>query len=133
MKTDRDRIAALVADINRAWVEGHPGDLRTYFHENMIIAGPDATKMGEGREACVRSYTDFIDNAHIASFSPKEPNIDVWGNTALAFYEFEIVYLMHEKKYHETGRDVFAFSRASENDPWLAVWRMLIPIEAHKE
>lgn len=133
MDADRDQIATLVSAINAAWVDKRTNDLYQYFHENMVIAGPDATKMGEGQEACIKSYIDFIDNAHIANFRSDEPDIDVWGNTALAFYEFEITYKMKEKEYHETGRDVFTFSRTSESSPWLAVWRMVIPISAHTE
>jgi SnoaL-like domain len=126
-------IADILGKINVAWVQENTGDLTQYFHKEMVIAGPDATKIGEGQEACIKSYSDFIDSAHIANFSSKEPDIDVWGNTALAFYEFEITYKMNEKEYHETGRDVFSFSRESTSSPWLAVWRMVIPISAHTE
>ncbi len=133
LREDARVVAELIRTINEAWLEGRTEELHRFFHDDMIIAGPNAAKMGEGREACVKSYTDFIDSAHIAHFDSKEVSVDVWGNAALAFYEFEITYKMHGMEYHETGRDVFLFTRESATHPWLAVWRMVIPVEAHTE
>ena len=51
--------------------------------------------------------------------------IDVWGNTAVATYRYEIAYEMGGQLYQEMGQDLFVFVR--DGGRWRAVWRTLIP------
>jgi len=123
MATDeRDEVRALLGRISGAWQQGHWQELGEYFHENMVIRGPELQEMGsKGRDASVASYREFMSQAAVHELKESDPKIDVWGNTAVASYGWEIKYEMGGLTHHEFGRDLFVFSR--ESGKWLAVWR----------
>ncbi len=81
-----------IGEINGAWVEGRPGDLKDYFHEDMVIFAHGFEMRGEGREACIKSYEDFVSQATVGEFVQTDMVIDIWGNTAVATYRFEVSY-----------------------------------------
>ena len=120
----REEIRRLVKKINAAWLHGRPEELAPYFHEDMVIVPPDFRRRAKGREACVASYKDFVSQAKVREYKDSEPDIDLWGNTAVATYSWEIAYEMKKESYRESGWDVFVLVR--EHARWLAVWRTII-------
>jgi ketosteroid isomerase-like protein len=121
------KLEDLVREINRLWVGGNAEKLGEYFHEDMIIVNPELKKMGQGREDCVKGYIDFAAQAKTTSYEESNFEINVWGNTAMANYGFEISYEMGGQKYNDIGRDVFIFSLDDKEGKWRAVWRMIVP------
>ncbi|MBN2289905.1 MAG: nuclear transport factor 2 family protein, partial [Candidatus Glassbacteria bacterium] len=121
-------IIRLLQKINRAWVEGRPEELGEYFHEKAVIVHPGFQGRSEGREACVSGYRDFISRAEVREYRETGFAVDLWGDTAVASYQFEIAYAMGGKEYRESGRDLFVFTR--EGGRWLAAWRTLFPTPA---
>jgi hypothetical protein len=117
----------IVKKINQLWVGGNAEELSEFFHEDMVIVGPDLKMMGAGREDCVRGYIDFGNQARVLKYVESDFKINVWGNTARVDYGFEITYEMSGQKCHDTGRDLFIFSKDDNEGKWLAVWRMLVP------
>jgi len=85
---------------------------------------PDFTQRTQGRDACVTSYEDFCEQANILDLKLNNPLIDVFDNTAIATYSYEITYEMGGERFNDTGRDVFVFVR--ENGRWQAAWRTMI-------
>lgn len=124
MTPPQTEIEEVIRKINNAWQKGPLDDLNDFFHHNMIIAGPDFQILGKGREACIKSYKDFGAAAVIHSCTEGTPEIHVQGDTAVAGYHFDIDYEIQGRRCHETGRDLFVFTR--ENGRWLAVWRTMI-------
>jgi len=122
-----ERLEELVREINRLWVGGNPGRLGEYFHANMIMLAPDLKVIGRGKEECVKGYEDFCQQARVANFEELKFAVDIWGDTASVSYDFDISYEMEGKNYHDTGRDLFIFSREGTHGKWLAVWRILVP------
>jgi hypothetical protein len=125
-----EEIKDLLQKINEAWSKGNPDDLAEFFHENLVILGPDLQRMGEGKEACIQSYKDFLTQAVIHMYKEHDFLIDVWGNTAVAIYTFDISYGMSGLVFNETGHDMFVFNR--REGKWLAVWRMVFPTRSEK-
>ena len=123
--TEREEIQRLLQGINNAWKDGHPENLDEYFHENMVIAQPGGETMGKGKQVCIDSYRDFQSRARIIEFKESEPNIEVWENSAVASYTFEMTYSMDGKDHQDTGVDLYFFTR--EGGKWLAVWRAVLP------
>jgi hypothetical protein len=111
--------------INQAWVQGRFEELNECFHENMMIVGPGFQAMGKGREACIRSYREFSAAAVVHEYNEREPTIDVWANTAVAVYGWEIVYEIKGQRSRESGQDLFVFAR--EEGVWRTVWRAMLP------
>ncbi len=123
---DQQEVWKVVQEVNEAWVKGHPENLENFFREDMVIVPPDFQQRAVGRESCVASYKDFCRQATVQDFMEKDPGIDVFGNTAVVTYSFEIRYEMKGGTFHEAGRDVFVLLREGGN--WRAVWRTMIPL-----
>jgi len=119
----KEQIHQIIKQINQSWLEGHPENLSQFFHDNMLIFSPDFKIMSAGKAVCMKSYSDFITQAVINDYHESDPEIHVWGDTAVAFYNFKIAWEIKGKTLKETGRDFVVFT--FENDKWLAVWRMV--------
>lgn len=120
----KEEIRDFIARMNDAWVQGHPELLTSFFSEDIVMVHPDFSQRTEGREACVAAYADFCTQASIQELKPGEPSIDLFGDTAVATYAYEITYQMAGESFVDTGRDLFIFVR--ENGEWRAVWRTMI-------
>jgi ketosteroid isomerase-like protein len=114
----------VVQRLNRAWVEGRPADLAKWFHEDMVIVAPDLRTRFEGREACIRSYAEFLDRGVVDRFEEIEPHVDVFGDAAVATYRFDVTYEMGGQTLRDRGGDLFVLRR--ENGGWKAVWRTML-------
>ena len=121
----QNEIWQIIHDINDAWVNSNPEKIADYFHENIVISHPDFQKRGEGRESCVESYKDFCRHATVHDYKEMDPEVNVFGNTAVAVYRFEITYEIKGESFYDTGQDVFIFT--SEGNKWKAVWRIVVP------
>jgi len=126
----RDQMAIRQAlhNLNQAWVKGHPEQVANYLHPEVVFASPDLRQRMVGREDCVASYAEFCNRATIRNFTEAAYAIDVIGDTAVATYGFAIEYEMEEKAHHETGHDLFVFTR--EGGEWRAVWRTMVGMRA---
>ncbi len=122
----REGIRALLNNISDAWTKGRPEELEEYFHEDMVIASPGFKGGGRGKDDCVQSYKDFASHAKIREVRGSDHLIDVWSDTAVASYRFEIDYEINGQEHHDVGHDLFVFAR--EGGKWLAVWRTIIPL-----
>ncbi len=126
IERDREEIAQILKDINRAWTGGKADELRRYFHEDMIIAQPGFGIRGEGRNACIDSYREFAGMASILDLKESQQVVLVWGDTAVASYKFEIEYELDGQAHQDAGYDLFVFTRLDGS--WLAVWRTILPV-----
>jgi len=126
--TFQDELRQVIDRMNDTWVKGHPEQLEEFFSEDIVIVAPDFVHRAKGRDAAVASYADFCSQAMIRDLKIGEPSVDVFGNAAVATYDYEISYEMGGEQFNDTGRDLFVFIR--ENDKWQAAWRtMIIPKE----
>lgn len=116
-----------VAALTRAWLDGRYEDLAGYFDPDVVLMPPGFTARVVGREACVQSYRDFGAAATIHEFTPAPPQVDVWGDTAVAVCPFSIVYEMQGATYDERGVDLLVLAR--EAGAWRVVFRTMAPPE----
>jgi len=121
---DRAEIEALLRKLNRAWLAGDGEGLAELIHEDAVIVRPGFEGQSVGRFAWVASYLDFMAAATIHSFEEDRFVIDVWGDTAVANYEFVLSYEVAGAERTDRGRDLFALNR--ERDGWVVVWRTLV-------
>lgn len=118
-----DSVWRIVQAMNHTWVSGDADALGRYFHPDMIIV---ATGMRlEGREACVESYREFCASTTIKWFSTSNPSVSVFGETAVATYEFDLTYEWDGQTIRDKGKEIFVLLQ--QNDSWQAVWRTVIP------
>jgi len=123
---EKRKIETIVRFINEAWTQDRLEDLNRFFHQDMVIIGPDARVAGRGRDACISSYRSFAEAAEIHSFAQNDFRIEAFENTSVVTYSFSLSYEMDGKIFRDSGRDMFVFTR--EREDWMAVWRMILPL-----
>ena len=105
--------------LNDAWTKGNPGDLKNYFHKDMVaITATDRERL-EGREACFTSWNNFTKAAKINHWKELEPRIQLYGNTAVVTYYYDMSFNMGGQTTNLSGRDMFVFVK--EGGKWWAV------------
>ena len=105
--------------LNDAWTKGKPNDLKNYFHRDMVaITATDRERL-EGREACFTSWNNFAKAAKSHHWKELEPRVQIYGNTAVVTYYFDMSFEMGGQTVKLGGRDMFVF--AKEGGKWLAV------------
>jgi ketosteroid isomerase-like protein len=129
MPSDQEAIAAIVTRINEAW-QDLAGDaladaLAECFAGDVVMRGPSLALLGTGRDFASQSYEDFVAETEIKNFLQDDPEIDIVGDTAVAYYQWKMTYVLADNEYTEQGRDLFVLARRSGR--WWVVWRALFP------
>lgn len=114
--------------INKSWLEGQRAQLTDYFHENVVFNSPDLKRQSIGKDICVQSYLDLMNNSKVLFYTDTNPIVHVFDNTAIVIYDFEMKYEQKNKVYHETGTDIMIFGK--QQNSWKAVWRSLANIKS---
>lgn len=117
-------IRQVLSHITEAWRQGRPEDLAAYFHDRMVIVGPGLKELSRGRDACIRSYAEFLSSAQVLEYEESNFSVEVWGDTAIATYDWRIDWRSGEKISRERGQDEFVLLRDGEQ--WRAVWRAVL-------
>jgi hypothetical protein len=120
-----DEIRDIVRDINEAWLERRPGELARFLDEEIVIAPPGFQGLVQGRQAAVDSYEQFVAAARVHAADFDEPDVQAWGDTAVATCRFTLDYAMGGARNHDTGWDVLVLRRTAGK--WQVVWRTIIP------
>ncbi len=126
MSEKTHELVGFLRKLNRAWINGRADELKSMFHEDMVIVAPDFQVPASGREACAKSYADFTAQAEVVELRESEFWTRSWGDAAMVSYRFELKYTMDGKDHTDSGRDLFLLVR--REDGWLAAWRTLLPV-----
>lgn len=124
---DRESAAAAMQQINRAWLERRPADLQALFHPDITMALPGFVGRVEGRQVMVAGFEDFCSHAAVEDYRESNTHVDVVGDTALASFDYQMVYERSGVRYRATGRDLWVFAR--HDGGWLAVWRTMLNLQ----
>ncbi len=116
----------VVRRINRAWTSGDLDDMAELFHPDVVVVHPNFEGRSEGREACVGSYRDFAAQATVKRLDEFDPQVDVFGDTAVVTYGFQLEYEMGGAALLDRGRDLFVLRRRDGSGPWQVIWRTLV-------
>jgi ketosteroid isomerase-like protein len=126
--TVEDDIQDIVREINEAWLERRPADLARFLHDEVVIAPPGFQGRVQGRQAAADSYEQFAAAATVHAADFDEPDVQAWGDTAVATYRFTLDYAMGGAHSRDTGWDVLVLRRAAGT--WQVVWRTIIPADS---
>ena len=112
--------------ISAAWQNRRYQELAVLFDEDIVMVLPGLSARIEGRAAVVESFMEFMERSAVSEFWEDEPTIDVWGDTAIASYRWEMTWVSGGITESAAGYDVFTFSRRTDGDQaWRAVWRTM--------
>jgi ketosteroid isomerase-like protein len=117
-------IQELVRKINDAWLNGTVAQLHGYFHDDMVIRGPQFQELCRGKAACVKSYEEFLAQAKVKDYKDTAPSIDVFGVSAVATFQWEMTYELSGQEYCEPGSDTLVLTK--ESGRWLVLWRLVL-------
>jgi uncharacterized protein (TIGR02246 family) len=124
-ETTTAEIDQLLRDLNECWAHRNtPGETARFLHEDVVFTGGAAggEVRLEGRDACVKTYTDFVTNSMVTSFEQKPAQVDIAGDTAVAVYAWDIEYVWAGLTSSDSGRDLFVLQRVDGH--WLVTWRL---------
>jgi len=105
--------------LNDAWTKGNGEKLADYFHRDMVAITPTDQYRREGREECVAGWLGFLAVAKVHRWEEVDPKIQVYGNTAIVTYYFDMAFETGGQMVKMGGRDMFVFVK--EDGRWWAV------------
>ncbi len=105
--------------LNDCWTKSDGTDLVNYFHKDMVAITPSDRNRRVGRGECVKGWIGFAKVAKIHSWNEIDPQIQLFGDTAIITYYFDMSCEMGGKTINLGGRDMFVFVK--ENGKWWAV------------
>ena len=117
-------IEKIIEQFNTGWTEGDLTILTPILHEKVVFMAPDLQTEFVGRESCLQTIKDYINQAETKSFEVKDKKIHIWEDTATATIEYTVSYEMNDQFYREEGKE--AWTLVNQNGSWLLVWRAMI-------
>ena len=124
----KNEIWAAVRAMNDAWTKGNPNDLANFFHRDMVAFTPTSRNRLDSGAACVAGWKGFSDAARIHRWEEIDPVINVYGDSAVVTYYFDMSFDLGGQTINLGGRDMFFFVK--EGDRWWAVADQYSPYPA---
>jgi hypothetical protein len=118
-------VALTLAALSTAWRERRYDDLAGFLAEDMVFTLPGFGGRLEGATAVVASYREFMERVTLTAYEEQAPTVDVWGETAVASFRWEMTWLAGGVPNQGAGHDLFVFRRAAAGESWRAVWRTM--------
>jgi uncharacterized protein (TIGR02246 family) len=112
-------IWATVESLNRCWTTGDPGELRNYFHEDMVALTPGDRAPLHGRDACVASWSAYAETTKIISWRTNAPSVQVYDRAAVVTYLYDMVCERDGHQFCPSGRDLMVLVK--EDGRWWLV------------
>ena len=126
VRTPEEEVRSLLAELNACWLEGRPGDIAPFLHEDVVLVPPGFSGTVRGREAMLDGFRDFSLQALVLEYEETEHRADVVAETAVASYRFRMKY-RRGGEWIARGRDVWVLVKGEQG--WRAVWRTLVELE----
>jgi len=118
-------IENILQDINKSWTQGHPKELEKYFHSDIVIQGPGFQNPIKGKNNCVKHYEDFSAHTKIKNYGDSEYVVNIWDETAVASYKFDIEFEADGEIRKESGHELYTFLK--DSGAWKVVWSTIVP------
>lgn len=115
-------------ELNDCWTKADGSGLVNYFHEKMVAITPVDRYRREGRDACVAGWMNFAKMAKIHYWKEVDPQIEVYADSAVVTYYFDMSFDMGGQTNTMGGRDIFFFVK--EDGKWWAVADQFSPFPA---
>ncbi len=122
MEQPNTKIWETIQAMNQCWTCGDLNELdklNNYFHDTMVAITPTDKNRRQGKKACVQGWQSFAENVRIHSWKETDPEIQVYGNTAVVTYYFDMSFEMGGQTINMGGRDMI--TAIFENGEWWIV------------
>ena len=122
-----DAVEITIRQLNQCWLRGDYDALARLFHDDAVLLPPNSRHPIVGRAAIVDGYKLFGEMGDIHEFEIVAVNTYRFGATAMCHMRFNIDYALNEKRFKESGMEIYALARVDEE--WKIVWRTQITSE----
>jgi uncharacterized protein (TIGR02246 family) len=119
-------IRAVLAALTKAWRTGRTQDIAALLHPAVVFVLPDFKGRVEGPKACVATFEEFLSAALVLRYEEEAPTVDVFGDTAVATFRWEMAWEMGGQRSEDKGHDVYVLLRTEGR--WLIAWRTLVAV-----
>ncbi|HEY7303719.1 MAG TPA: nuclear transport factor 2 family protein [Bryobacteraceae bacterium] len=131
MNTSRhEAVHTALQRINSLWLDGHVEGLEALVDPNIVMVLPGFTGRIQGRQEFLAGFRDFCENVHVHEFTDRDYGIDIFGDTAVISFGYEMVYERSSERYRATGRDLWIFQ--AQDSGWVAVWRAMLDMQEER-
>ncbi len=115
----KQEIWTTVRSMNDAWTKGNPDDLVKFFHRDMVAITATERNRLDGGAACIAGWKAFSNAARIHRWEEVDPIINVYNDSAVVAYYFDMSFDMNGQTINMAGRDMLFFVK--EGGKWWAV------------
>lgn len=119
-----DTVESTIRRLNECWLRGDYTALGTLFHPDAVLLPPNAQHPIVGREAIVDGYRRFGELGDIHEFEIVATQTYLFADTAICHMRFNIDYAIGERRFKESGTEVYALNGAGGE--WRIIWRTQI-------
>ena len=102
--------------LNDAWTKADGETLPEYFHPRMVAITPVGKLRIKGAAKCLEGWQQFARSNTIHSWREDDPDIELFGDTAVATYYYVMDVTMGSKRLTLSGRDMLTVRK--ENGRW---------------
>ena len=127
VESERERVSAIMRQINQTWLEGRVEDLIPMIHPDIVFVLPGFAGRICKRESILEGFRDFCQTATIHEFREDDYQVDIVGDSGFVTFRYEMVYERSAERYRARGRDLWAFQK--QGTAWLAVWRTMLDVD----
>jgi len=121
---EKTEIANIIIELNHSVAVGNLNILDKLFHENIKILSQEMEILGDGKEACIKSYFEFLAGNKIEKYDDHIEQLFLYENTAVVLYSYLIKWSDSRKLYEEQSKELYVLTH--ENDGWYIILRKLI-------
>jgi ketosteroid isomerase-like protein len=118
-ETARQEVWKTLRELNDCWTKGDGAGLVNYFHKDIVAITATQRERLMGRDTCIAGWMGFAKAADIHHWKEIDPQIALFGDTAVVTYYFDMSFDMGGQTIKMGGRDMFVFVK--ENGKWWAV------------
>ena len=108
MTTDaqKEEVWSFVRAMNDAWTKEKGERLAEYFHPRVVAITPVDRFRLKGAGSCIEGWQGFAQSSTIHSWRADDPDIELFGDTAVVTYYYEMDVTMGGNRMNLTGRDM---------------------------
>lgn len=123
LNKEQQELWAVVQKINECWYKGQASQLGDFFHHIVVFNSPDFRHQISGKDNCTQTYVDFLKISKVLLYNENNHTVQLFDNTAIVTYDFEMKYEQNNKTYHEVRTDIMVLILFQGS--WRLAWRGL--------
>lgn len=109
--TQKGEVWSFVRALNDAWTKEKGERLAEYFHPQMVAITPVDRLRRKGAAKCIEGWQGFAQSSTIHSWREDDPDIELFGDTAVVTYYYVMDVTMGTNRMNLTGRDMLVVKK----------------------